>query len=374
MKRILFLHSIFNTPYKHEFYNLISLQYEVHVIQLAYKSKIRDWAEIKDKRYFEYIISPGLIEYRNRLVSIWKIYQIIKRIDPEVIIVHGYNRIEYLLIPFFFFSKIRICEIATTYKDKRRIYWKEQFKSFMLEKLFNYFLVYGQLSYEYLTGNLRIPESKVRMRGNFSHLQLFQYNEKLIDQRENILLYVGRLSDEKNLNFLINTFAEFTRRVEKSFKLVLIGDGPLKSELKELIEINELQESVELLGNLPQTQLINHYLSAKAFVLPSISEPWGQVVNEAMHFGLPVFISKNCGSAVDLCSDENALIFDPKDEKGFLKMLLEAFSDPVRLQNMGIASKRIIENHAPSKLVNNFVSFMNKVLFSSKINFPNRNG
>lgn len=102
-------------------------------------------------------------------------------------------------------------------------------------------------------------------------------------QAENrvILLYVGRVSWEKNLRLLMQAYRSMNH---DQCHLVIVGDGPAHAELQQ--ELHDVP--VTLTGYLKGEQLATTYASADVFAFPSITETFGQVVLEAMASGLPV--------------------------------------------------------------------------------------
>ena len=108
-----------------------------------------------------------------------------------------------------------------------------------------------------------------------------------------VIAYVGRLSPEKNLPILIqaaNRLADGGVPVTVAFA----GAGPLEGELRRLGSTASAR--LDLLGFVDGDQLAQVYAAADAFVLPSASEPWGLVVNEAMEYALPVVVSDHVGA------------------------------------------------------------------------------
>lgn len=107
---------------------------------------------------------------------------------------------------------------------------------------------------------------------------------------EKLLLFVGRLDPQKNLPFLIEIFSKVIKLQEK-WKLFIIGDGILRSELEKLITCMHLQDKIQLLGT---RNNVNEFLqAADAFLLPSKFEGLGIVLIEAQAAGIPCFTSKN---------------------------------------------------------------------------------
>lgn len=127
-------------------------------------------------------------------------------------------------------------------------------------------------------------------------------------QKEKILnfVYVGRLSEEKNLLYLIETFNKLP-----TLQLNIIGFGPLEKELKE-----KALENISFLGAINNTELTKYYQKNDVFILPSYAEPWGMVVEEALNNGLPVIVSNNVGCAEDLIKNSYGVIFNLSEADG----------------------------------------------------------
>lgn len=115
-------------------------------------------------------------------------------------------------------------------------------------------------------------------------------------------VYVGRLSDEKNLILLVNVFNEL------NLPLVIIGTGPQEEELKSLANGN-----VFFKGYVHNYELSHFLYECDVFILPSISEPWGLVIDEALAVGMPVILSNKVGCHRDLVNNDNGIVFDPYD-------------------------------------------------------------
>ena len=122
-------------------------------------------------------------------------------------------------------------------------------------------------------------------------------------------LYVGRISEEKNLKFIVNEF----NRNGKS--LTIVGDGPQRSELESISHSN-----ITYTGYVNNADLGEVYRDHHIFILPSKSEPWGLVVEEALSYGLPVIVSNHVGCYEDLVSRaDTGIVFDLSDERSFAR-------------------------------------------------------
>ena len=116
-----------------------------------------------------------------------------------------------------------------------------------------------------------------------------------IPTENKILLFVGRLTKEKNLNFLIETFRIIKDKMPKT-SLVLTAQGPLEDELKALCsQLGLSAQDVVFTGAVPYDTLGNVYHSADLFVFSSLTETQGLVLTEAMACGLPVVAVRASG-------------------------------------------------------------------------------
>ena len=145
--------------------------------------------------------------------------------------------------------------------------------------------------------------------------------------------------------------------------LILLGDGPLRSDLCHLISDLGLQHAVLLPGFKQYDELPAYYGLAKAFIHASTTEQWGLVVNEAMASGLPVLVSNRCGCAMDLVQEgRNGFTFDPCNVEQLAQLMLRLTETTdhgprtiqpkssvggeraeVSLEEMGSSSKQIAE-------------------------------
>ncbi len=124
-------------------------------------------------------------------------------------------------------------------------------------------------------------------------------------------IYVGRLSPEKNLPLLIEAFNELPE-----YTLNIIGYGPQEADLKAMANPN-----IVFLGAVHNKDLRDYYQSNDVFVLPSLSEPWGLVVEEALNNGLPVIVSDRVGCSEEIIDETNGLVFHSGDSDSLKRMI-----------------------------------------------------
>ena len=135
------------------------------------------------------------------------------------------------------------------------------------------------------------------------------------------------------------------------WSLVLLGDGELRPAICSQIQALGLQDHVLLPGFKQYPELPTYYGMASAMILPSISETWGLVVNEAMASGLPVLVSNRCGCAQDLVQEGvNGFTFDPYNVEQMAQQMVRVWSmEPGARSKMGDASRQIISVWGPER-------------------------
>lgn len=107
-----------------------------------------------------------------------------------------------------------------------------------------------------------------------------------IAKNEQVILYAGRLGEEKNLDMLIDAFA-LVARAHKTSKLILVGDFGYREKLELRVKRKKIEKRVIFAGRLPRQSLGTVYSAADIFAFPSLTDTQGLVLNEAAHANLP---------------------------------------------------------------------------------------
>lgn len=149
-----------------------------------------------------------------------------------------------------------------------------------------------------------------------------------------VILYVGYLNPRKGLLTLLNAFLQVAGADDR---LALVGDGPDRPILQKMAG-----EDGRILfpGYLEGAEKSSWYAAADIFVLPTLHDPWGLVVNEAMAFGLPIITTAAAGCA-ELVRG-NGRIVPPNDVPALATALRDLLSDPDGLATMGQRSRERI--------------------------------
>jgi glycosyltransferase involved in cell wall biosynthesis len=144
---------------------------------------------------------------------------------------------------------------------------------------------------------------------------------KLIRMEENeyVVGYVGRLSDEKGLEYLIGAGLMLKERGE-AFKILIIGDGPKRKELEDLVKEKDIQREVIFAGF--QADVETWFPVIDVFVLPSLTEGTPMALLEVMATGIPA-IATSVGGVPNIIEDGvNGILTDPADSKKLADKIL----------------------------------------------------
>ncbi len=150
-------------------------------------------------------------------------------------------------------------------------------------------------------------------------------DQENIAEKEDVILFVGRLSKEKRVIDLLEAFAKINAK-HKDYALWVVGDGPEMAALKAAVVGLGLNEKVVFWGL--QTSPKQFYLKAKIFVLPSVSEGFPNVLLEAMNYN-NIVISSNCpmGPAEIIENGSNGFLYEPKDVDSLAALLSDVIDN-----------------------------------------------
>ena len=159
-----------------------------------------------------------------------------------------------------------------------------------------------------------------------------------------VILFSGKLVPRKGPMLLAEAYQQLSRdgRSEPEPYLLFAGDGELRGAIEKMAA-DLGWRSMRVLGFRNQTALPAFYDLCDVFVMPSVVEPWGLVVNEAMNAGRAVIVSDLAGCSPDLVRDGvNGFIFKAGDVADLSRVLRATLTDPQRRTEMGLRSLEII--------------------------------
>ncbi|MEI7556831.1 glycosyltransferase family 1 protein [Candidatus Chlorohelix sp.] len=207
--------------------------------------------------------------------------------------------------------------------------------------------------------DLGIPSEKIRLVGRGVDSNFFnnskrnsQLRQKLAPNGELLLLCVSRLSLEKGFEFLAEAYEEILRRSLNAqslppLKLVITGGNAnpnIERSIKGYFQSKHL--NVHFTGPLSGEPLAEIFASADLFLFPSLTETYGQVIQEAMASGLPV-IARSEGGPVDLViHGKTGFLSDPHSKTEFVEYALELIKDHNLRRNFGHTARTLIESRS----------------------------
>jgi glycosyltransferase involved in cell wall biosynthesis len=168
------------------------------------------------------------------------------------------------------------------------------------------------------------------------------------------VLFVGQFKAYKGIDVLLDAW----EAVEDGARLRLVGNGPLESWI---LASTKRREDVELVGHVPQDRLAGQLQRSRCLVLPSVTteldrEPWGLVVNEAMHAGLPVVVSESVGAAAGgLVRDgRNGFVVPERDARALADALRRLVGDSRLAARLGEQARKDVEAFTHARMANAF--------------------
>lgn len=156
-----------------------------------------------------------------------------------------------------------------------------------------------------------------------------------LDGDEVIVLYAGKLLPWKGVHTLIDACASLSHPT----RVLVAGDGPERDRIENLATARNVP--ITILGFLNQTQISLAYGAADVLALPSLDEPWGLVVNEAMTVGVPVIASSQVSARLDLVvHGVTGAVFRAGDVSALAAALDPLVSSSELRQELGRAAER----------------------------------
>ncbi len=163
-------------------------------------------------------------------------------------------------------------------------------------------------------------------------------------------LSVCRLVEEKNLFRLLQAYKLYHASTRVPWPLVVVGDGPLRSNLEHLAVQLGLDRSIMFVGAVGYDLVPAYYGLASAFILASTKDTWAVVVNEAAACGLPLLVSRQAGCAPHLVAEGvNGHTFDPLDVPEMAALIGRFSAHPDDLPGMGKKSQDLVAGYVPEQ-------------------------
>jgi len=197
----------------------------------------------------------------------------------------------------------------------------------------------------YLVSNWKVPRKRIHVCYNGYEPSVFHsYDRRRVEFLSGASTVIGTvalLRPEKNLNILIEAFSRL-HRVDPAVRLVIVGSGPLKSELEQ--QAAALQVGDACLFQQTIALPAEWMRSMDVFVLPSLCESFSNALLEAMACGCCPVASR-VGGSPELIPDGSGLLFESGDTNQLAEILLYLHRNPSERQRMGQAAAAFVREH-----------------------------
>jgi glycosyltransferase involved in cell wall biosynthesis len=366
MRRRLLLLTEIISPYRIPLFNALARHeaVDLHVIFLAETDpNLRQWQVYKEEIKFSYQVLPAWrrrVGRYNALLN-YGLDRALTAADPDVILCGGYSYVaswQALLwarvhnTPFLLWSESNLQDL------RRGLALVEFLKREFLHKCSG-FVVPGLSGRCYLRTH-KIKDDFIFTAPNAVDNDFFtaasaavRANEaarrKELNLPDRYFLFAGRLVREKGVFELLSSYAKLDGKLRQRVGLVFVGDGPVRRQLEE--QASSISPGmIRFAGFAQREQLAAYYALAEILTLPTYTDPWGLVVNEAMACGLPIILSRIAGCAADLVKENwNGLLIQPRDISSLADAMENLGNHPNISVTMGANSALHIAHYSPAE-------------------------
>jgi glycosyltransferase involved in cell wall biosynthesis len=368
IRRLVILTEII-APYRIPVFNVLARQagLDLHVIFLAETDHtLRQWRIYTDEIRFSYEVLPSWRwrAGKHSLLVNRGLWSALDSATPQAILCGGYNYpASWEALWWARRHNVRfVLWTESNQRDERSgragVEWLKRY----FVGACSAFVVPGKSSFAYLQ-TLGVSEQAIFTAPNavdntFFTTQAEKTRAHAAEFREKLglparfILFAGRLVPEKGVFDLLDAYAKLESGLRSQVGLVFAGDGVSRDELvRQAKRISP--GSVGFPGFAQREDLAGLYAVAEALVLPTHSDPWGLVVNEAMACGLPIIVSTVAGCAADLVEDGwNGYVVPPRDSEKLSVAIASLLRQPELKQQMRARSLERIRHYSPEACAN----------------------
>ncbi len=338
-------------------YNLSTIK---NLIKSGAEVFLVHWDKKKLSNY-RLIEQDGLNIYSRSKISYEKLLNLAIEINPDITVISGWLDKEYIKIARYLRNqnKLVACTFDNNYEmSLKALILKLGVNLGIISKYFSHFWIPGYPQFEYLK-KIGINDSKIIYELYSADNQLFDqfFNKTFSIKKQQYprkFIYLGRFSEEKGLNTLINAWSALGTE-KYNWSLKVIGNGKLKYLFDDFNDI-ELEDFIQ-----PEN-LEKEVKNAGCFVLPSLKDNWGVVVHEFAAAGLPLIISDGVGAkSTFLINGYNGYEFKKGNKKSLMKSMKNIIDTPDEyLYKMGLNSHKMSKRISSESSAQQLLSILKK--------------
>ncbi|MBL0141391.1 MAG: glycosyltransferase family 4 protein [Betaproteobacteria bacterium] len=322
------------------------------------------------------VLLPGSRESHGVLKILVRTVALIWRMRPMIIVVPGYaDPASWVALVAGKLCGARIIvAVDSTREDKKRFVLWEFVKKVFVSSCDMAF-VYGSRAGDYCA-TLGMPRDRIIVRcqatdNSFVAEEVSRYRSAGEGARvkagipwKRTVLLLGRIAAEKNFAVVIRAFQRVMQKdpvLAEEWGVLVVGHGPQREALSTYARDSGVP--LFFAGGVPWWDVPRLLALAEIMVLPSLSEPWGLVVNEAMAGGVVAVVSERCGCAPDLIVDgKTGFVFEPSDDERLASILELLMREPELRERVKGAAHTVIGNYSPRAAAEQMASGFQRVL------------
>jgi glycosyltransferase involved in cell wall biosynthesis len=329
---------------------------EIHVEHLWCKS-MEYWepTEIREEMFKEIKMNSVSIPIKNdkhgkyyETISFEFFWYLIKS-NPDILIIDSNLISSFFYLILAKFLKTKIISFTTNFPDTATVWGKISDKILKLHDVFIDQYVVPSTRKKNDMIKIGINSNKISNIGHGVDIELFFKKNKEIEgipQDKKIILCIGRFTIKKGKKYLIESFQNIKSQVENAF-LIIIGDGPEKENLINLIKERKMQDDILLMDKVNNSSMPEYYSISEVIVIPTIEpEPFGPIYLESMAASKPIVAFDVGGGEKDLIQNQiNGILVKTRDVKEMANAIVELLNDDDKRKSMGAISRKIIQEN-----------------------------
>lgn len=181
---------------------------------------------------------------------------------------------------------------------------------------------------------------------------------------EKVLVYVGRMAQEKNLPFMMDAFKKIKEQAPS--KLMIIGEGPELDSFRQYAQENGLEKDVIFTGRVEYEEIPAYYGASDLFVMTSTTEVKPLALLEAMAAGLPIVAVDACGASDTILNGENGFL-TKEDREVFAETVVGLLKDEDMLAAMRRRTLEIAEGYSIENVISRLLELYDKAIEEKRI-------
>lgn len=289
-----------------------------------------------------------------------KLWRLLRELRPTIL--HSYNLATLEYHPISWLAGVRGHfhaehgrDVSDPKGDNKKYQWLRRLISPFVQR---YIAVSDELK-QWLLLQVRLPAKKVQLIYNGINTEQFHLSSTKSDCFD--FIHVARLSPIKDQSTLIQAFAILREQSSQSWRLLIVGDGPLRADLELLVTRLGLTQDVEFLGE--RRDIAPLMQQSRVFVMSSLAEGIPMTVLEAMACGLPV-VATAVGGLPELILSQQGRLVEPSSPQALADAMQYYLEQPALASQHGFnCRQRVCEKFSEPAMVTQYLDLYRSVPF-----------